>query len=198
MSRLIESIKLLDGKFHNLFYHEQRMKIALWELFGIDRPADLTSYLMSHDYPRKGLYKCRVLYDEARWNVMFTAYEPRTIRRVKVVEDEEISYEHKFEDRSGIDRLFNKRGACDDVLIVRKGKVTDCSFSNVAFRKGAAWFTPAVPLLNGTTRQRLIHERKILPREILKEEISSFETFRLMNAMLEFDSPEIEVSDIVF
>ncbi|HET9487300.1 MAG TPA: aminotransferase class IV [Chryseosolibacter sp.] len=199
MSRLIESIKLLDGKFYNLFYHEQRMKRSLQALFGDHRKIDLEKFLRDTDYPRHGLYKCRIVYDANFSEASFSPYEAKRVERVKVVEDDDISYEFKFLDRSAINRLFDLRGDCDDVLIVRKGMVTDCSFSNVVFKSdGGVWYTPRSPLLEGTMRRNLLDQNRIQVREIQKRDIRSFDTFKIINAMLEFDSPEIEVSNIVF
>jgi len=198
MSRLIESIKLLDGKFYNLFYHEQRMKHALKVLFGNDREVALEKSLLEQEHPSRGLHKCRIVYDDMLSETTFSPYEPKKISQVKIVEDDDISYDFKYLDRGPINRLFEDRGDCDDVLIIRKGRVTDCSFSNIVFRKGLRWFTPVSPLLKGTMRQNLLEKNKIEPREILKSDVRSFDTFKIINAMLEFDSPEIDVSEIVF
>jgi 4-amino-4-deoxychorismate lyase len=198
MSRLIESIKLLDGEFFNLSYHQQRMRRSIDLLYGIDYTFDIEKYLEGVPHPRKGLYKCRIVYDDVTMETGFSAYEPRKIRRIKIVEDNDISYACKLLDRHHIDRLFHQRGDCDDVLIVKEGRITDCSFSNIVFRKGHEWVTPSTPLLQGTMRQKLIAENKIVAREIRPQDIRSFETFTIINAMLEFSSPEIEVSEIVF
>jgi 4-amino-4-deoxychorismate lyase len=149
-------------------------------------------------HPQRGLFKCRIVYDELLNDVEFVPYEPKQIRKLKVVEDNEITYEFKFADRSRINGLFELRGTCDDILIVRNDQATDCSFSNIVFRKGSTWVTPQGPLLKGTMRQKLLDNHLITERVILKRDISSFETYKIINAMLEFDSPEIEVSNIVF
>lgn len=198
MSRLVESIKFQDGKHYNLPYHEERMARSLCSLYGVDRRIDLSVYLDQHPRPDKGLYKCRLTYDHRSHEVTYVPYEPKSIKRVKAVIDDDISYAFKFQDRQSIDRLFQRRGDCDDVLIVKNGMVTDCSFSNIVFWNGEAWFTPSTPLLKGTMRQKLIDEKKIACREIRAQDIRSFQTFRIINAMLEFSSAEIEVSEIVF
>jgi 4-amino-4-deoxychorismate lyase len=197
MSLLIESIKLLDGQFHNLDYHERRMRHALQVLRGTNN-VSLEKLLAGHLHPVKGLFKCRVVYDEVSSQIEFVPYKPKHIVKLKIVEGNGISYEFKFADRSGINRLFNLRGPCDDILIVRNEEVTDCSFSNVVFRTGSEWVTPAAPLLKGTMRQKLLDKHLISERVILRRDIPSFETYKIINAMLEFDSPEIEVSNIVF
>lgn len=198
MSLLIESIRLHDGHFSNLFYHEQRMAHALRLLFGVNEPVELETFLRMGTYPQQGLYKCRVIYDARSRQTEYVAYEAREIRKIKVIEDNEISYSFKYRNRDAINRVFDRRGKCDDVLIVKSGKVTDCSYSNIVFRMGNEWITPSTPLLEGTMRQQLIDDNKIQVREIEKRDIRSFASFKLINAMLGFDSPEIDVSNIVF
>ena len=198
MSLLIESIKLLDGKFHNLFYHEQRMLRSLHMLCGTNEDFQLEKFLTQIEYPKQGLYKCRIVYDDNSKETTFIPYEPKTIKRLKIVEHDRISYEFKFVNRKSINRLFDLRQECDDILIIKRGMVTDCSYSNIVFRKGKSWCTPWSALLKGTMRQNLIDKNYIQQEEISKKDIRSFDTFKIINAMLEFDSPEIEVSNIVF
>lgn len=198
MSRLIESIKLLDGKFYNLDYHEERMERSLYALFKVSRSPDIQQLINGQDVPATGLYKCRIIYDSTSWQVAFEPYQPRTIRRVKIVEDNGISYLFKFSDRRQLNRLFELRGDSDDVMIIKDEKVTDCSFSNVVFKDADGWHTPDSPLLKGTMREKLIREGKVKVREIRRDDIRSFDSFRMINAMLEFDAPDIDVSQIVF
>lgn len=198
MSLLIETIKLLDGKFYNLSYHEQRMTRSLGSLFNRKEPVILDKLLRQTLFPSQGLYKCRLLYDDELTDIQYTPYEPRKVNRIKVVEDDSISYSFKYADRAAINRLFELRGNCDDVLIIRRGLVTDCSYANIVFREANQWFTPAPPLLEGTMRQQLLDKNMITAREIRKDDIRSFDTCRIINAMLEFDSPDIDVSNIVF
>jgi 4-amino-4-deoxychorismate lyase len=198
MSLLIESIKLLDGKFCNLFYHEQRMIRSLQQVCGIDEDLNLEYFLSELDVPTSGLFKCRILYDETTKDVEFIPYQQKKIERIKVVEHDRISYEYKFRDRRVIDKLFELRDDCDDILIVKKGNITDSSYSNIVFRRGKNWYTPWSALLKGTMRQNLIDNNKIFQEQIELEDIESFKSFKLINAMLEFDGPEIDVSNIVF
>jgi 4-amino-4-deoxychorismate lyase len=88
------------------------------------------------------------------------------------------------------------RQECDDILIVKRGHVTDCSFSNIIFRRGNHWYTPWSALLKGTQRQRLIEENKLIEEEIRLKDIRSFDTFKLINAMLEDSGAELPVSNI--
>ena len=198
MSLLIESIKLLDGQFHNLFYHEQRMNRALKMLCGVHDHFDLEEFLQQVEKPRHGLFKCRLVYDDQSREVEFVPYEAKVIQNLRIVEHDRISYEFKFKDRKLINRLFELRKECDDILIVKKGYVTDSSYANIVFRHGKKWLTPWSALLKGTMRAKLLERNEISEQEIRVEDIKSFKSFKLINAMLEFDAPEIEVSNIVF
>lgn len=197
MSLLIESIKLIDGKFCNLFYHEQRMIRSLKQLCGIDQDINLEEFLGEVEFPAKGLFKCRIVYDEISKDIEFIPYQPKTINTLRVIEHDRISYEFKFVDRKTINRLFELRKDCDDILIVKRGFVTDASYSNIIFKRGNNWYTPWSALLKGTMRQNLIENNKIYEEEISVKEIKTFKSFKLINAMLEFEGPEIDVSNIV-
>lgn len=198
MSLLIESIKLLDGQFHNLVLHELRMKDSLEDLCGVDESFDLEKFLHETEFPKKGLYKCRIVYDDANKVVEYIPYVSRMINTLKIVEDNKISYEYKFKDRSEIGALFDRRGDCDDILIVKDGNITDSSIYNIVFKRKDIWVTPWSALLLGTMRQSLIQQNIIREEEITKDDIHTFESFKLINAMVGFDGPELNISNIIF
>ena len=197
MSLLIESIKLIDGNFQNLFYHEQRMVRSLHMLCGTHEDLNLEQFLSSLNYPKSGLFKCRIVYDDSSREVEFLPYATKTVNTLKIVEHDRISYEFKYTDRKTIDKLYSLKKECDDILIVKRGQVTDSSYSNIIFRRGNRWYTPWSALLKGTQRQKLIEENKLLEEEITLKDIRSFDTFKLINAMLEFSAPELPISNIV-
>ncbi len=197
MSLLLESIKLLDGNYCNLFYHEQRMNRSMKELCGQQEFFELETFLSHIDAPSTGLYKCRIVYDENSREVEFLPYEPKPISTIRVVEHDRINYDFKYQDRKTINKLFELRKDCDDVLIVKRGYVTDTSYCNIVFRKGRRWLTPWSALLKGTQRQKLLERNLIFEEDIRVEDIASFDSFKLINAMLEFDGPEIPVSNII-
>ncbi|HYG01629.1 MAG TPA: aminotransferase class IV [Chryseosolibacter sp.] len=197
MSLLLESIRLEDGKFENLFHHEQRMHRSLQMLCGDNEHFDLEKFLSDLNVPQVGLYKCRIVYDDRTKEVEFLPYVWKNVTTLRLVEHDRVSYEFKFNDRRQIDRLFQLRKECDDILIVKRGIVTDSSFANIAFRRENKWYTPWSPLLKGTYRQKLIDQNLLVPEEIRRQDIYSFDTFRLLNAMWRFDGPELSVSNIV-
>ena len=197
MFRLIETIRLYNGQFNNLSYHEQRMHRAMKQIFGVDQKIELEEVLGAYSKPASGLYKCRLLYNNKMHQVEFISYAVRSAHWLKIVHDDAISYEHKFEDRHEIENDFKKRGNCDDVLIIKKDRVTDTSQANIVFRTKNEWITPSSFLLPGTMRQSLLDRKTIVEREIHIDELSGFESFKLVNAMLMFDSPERSIENIV-
>lgn len=198
MSLLIESIKLLDGTFYNLSHHEQRMNRSLKSLCGVHDHVDLEILLSKVDVPTQGLFKCRIVYDDTSREIEFQPYQYKKIKSLRVVEHDRIHYEFKYTDRKLINRLYELRKDCDDILIVRRGFVTDSSYSNIVFRKNNHWVTPWSALLKGTQRQKLLDQNIIQEDDIRLEDISTFQSFKLINAMFEFDGDEIDVSNIVF
>ena len=197
MFRLIETIRLHDGKFNNLSYHEQRMHRAMKEIFGVDQKVNLEELLGSYSKPVSGLYKCRLVYNNKGQEVEFISYTVRPAHWLKIVHDDTISYDHKFEDRKEIENNFMKRSNCDDVLIIKKGKVTDTSQANIVFRRRNEWITPVSFLLPGTMRQSLLDSKTIVEEEIRVDELSGFNSFKLVNAMLMFDAPERSIENIL-
>lgn len=197
MSRLIESIRLEDGRFHRLQFHQKRVDRSALELFQTKDSINLSEILKTQKFPKVGLFKCRIIYDIALASVEFIPYTPKPSKSLKVVHESNIDYSFKFEDRSSIENLFDQRQYCDDVLIVKNGFVTDASYSNIVFFDGSRWITPKTPLLSGTMRQCLLDAAEIKEEIITIQDIPSFKSFRLINAMHGFDGPEIEVSKIV-
>lgn len=197
MSLLIETIRLSDGIFNNLPYHEARMKRAWMELFGQSSSWSLTQILSKQEFPKTGLFKCRVTYDMKWKGVECIPYQSRDVQTLKLVYDDTIKYSHKFKDRKNLDRLFVQRGECDDVLIVRDGLVTDTSYANILLKKDGRWFTPASCLLPGTMRQCLIERQGVVEREIKPIDLHRYECFKLVNSMLMDAGREVPVNNIL-
>ncbi len=196
MSLLIETIRVYNGAMSNLAFHEARMRQACGEVLGMKVPWDLGMQLTKTPIPPKGLFKCRVVYDEDSVSFSFLPYEPRPVSSLKIIHDNSIGYEHKFADRSRLDAHFQNRGSCDDILVIKDGKVTDSSNANIVFIQGAKWFTPKNCLLNGTMRQSLILTGRLHECEIGVGDVSKFESFKLINAMIQDQSPVVPTNQI--
>lgn len=197
MFRLLESIRLQNGSFHRLNYHQQRMDRSVKELSGQKNAISLFDNLKKYNPPKTGLFKARIVYSDKLESVKFIPYEIKPVNSLRVVYDQEIDYVHKYHNRNNLHALLAQRQYCDDILIVKNGFVTDSSYSNIIFYDGVNWITPADPLLKGTMRQFLLDTAEIKAAPVTIQDIPSFKKFRLINSMLAFDGPEIDVSKIV-
>lgn len=113
-------------------------------------------------------------------------YRPRIIKSLKIVYDDTIDYSFKYAERNELDRLFSQREKADDVLIVKNGLMTDTSIANVAFYIDGQWKTPLSPLLEGTTRARLIADGTIVCADINVDQALRASRLALFNAMIGF------------
>ncbi|WP_457595891.1 aminotransferase class IV family protein [Hydrogenimonas sp.] len=180
---LIETIRIQNGSIMHLGHHQARLERSQRALFDDFEAIDLRRHLRPP--ASEGLFKCRVLYGPDLLDIAYEPYRPRRVRTLRLVESE-LDYSHKYSDREALDALFARRGDADEVLIVKRGLVTDTSIANVAFLKKGRWYTPRTPLLAGTTRSRLLQSGFLTPREIPVEELGEFEAIALLNAMIGF------------
>ena len=90
----------------------------------------------------------------------------RPVHSLQLVYSDDIDYTYKSTDREALNRLFACRGERDDILIVRRGLLTDTSIANIALFDGKDWFTPKLPLLRGTCRTALIDNGIIKRKKI--------------------------------
>ena len=82
--------------------------------------------------------------------------------------------------------LLSAHSDVDEILIEKDGYLTDTSIANIAFYDGEQWVTPAIPLLKGTMRQKLLDEGFLQTRNIKKEELTHYTQVALTNAMIGF------------
>ncbi len=183
ISEFLETVKSLDGVVYNLKYHQSRYESVL-KSFNILEYKNLKDYI---NPPMHGLYRCRLVYDKSKIDVEYIKYKMRNIKTLKLVYDDDIEYDKKSTSRQNLNKLFEQKDSCDDILIVKNSLLTDTSIANVALFDGKRWFTPKNPLLEGTTRKRLLDEGKIYELEIGVDDICNFEKIALLNAMIDFD-----------
>jgi len=197
--KLIESIRVEDGEYANINYHQSRMEQSCAEL-GIAYTSLLLQEFLNHiNCPKEGLWKCRVGYSTRIEKIEFKAYRIKEVNSLKVVHDNSIEYSHKFEERSRLTSLYKQRGDSDDIIIVKNGMVTDSYYGNLLFLKAGVWYTPNTFLLPGTMRQRLIDLGKVVERDIRLEDIAGYEKVKIVNAMLDFElGPELEIGEVQF
>lgn len=183
-SEFFETIKIEDGAIFHLEYHQRRYESVL-RAHGLKNFQPLEQFI---EAPAKGLYRCKVIYNVAdeKIETLYFPYTAGTITTLKLVYDDHIEYSYKSTDRSALENLFEQREKSDEILIVKNGLLTDTSKANIALLQDKKWWTPKRPLLAGTTRQRLLEEKKIFETDITVDALKNFEKFSLMNAMIDF------------
>ena len=197
MFRLIESIKVINGQFENIYFHNLRFNNARAALWNIKSELDLADAVAIPHVLDNGLYKCRILYAEEIEKVEFIPYQFPVIRSLKIINDDDIIYNYKYEDRKQIASLFEMRQDCDDILIVKNGFLTDTSFCNVVLYDGEKYYTPSTALLNGTKRQKLLAEKKVIEKIIKVDDLHNFQCIYLVNAMIDLeDEVCIEIKNV--
>lgn len=158
---------------------------------GISEYQNLQNHL---NPPSIGLYRCRLTYNENQIDISYHTYTKRNISSLKVIHADDLEYSKKSVDRSELDRLYTLRENCEDILIVKNGFVTDTSIANIAFFKDGVWYTPTIPLLKGTTRERLLDNGSLVLKDIDIKELKDYTKIALLNAMIDFDI----ITDIVY
>ncbi len=182
----LETIRAVDGEVFHISFHQERYESVL-KKFGVQDVKNLKQFIKP---PEIGLYRCRLTYDLSKAqqiDVTYHEYKKRDISSLKLVYDDEIEYALKSTCRERLDALYDQRGECDDVLIVKNSLITDTTIANIAFYDSNRWVTPALPLLKGTTRERLLRDEKIFEEEITIKDLKKFSKIAIMNAMIDFD-----------
>ncbi|MBE9518945.1 MAG: aminotransferase class IV, partial [Bacteroidetes bacterium] len=129
--------------------------------------------------------------------IEFEPYQAQKVRSLKMVYSDSIDYRFKYADRSELEILFQQRGDCDDILVVKKACVSDSFYANVVFWDGLAWVTPDTPLLPGTMRASLLADGLIQESRITPEDLHRYQKLKLINAMNDLrNAPEIPLESI--
>lgn len=198
-SKLLETIKCKDGKFYNLEFHQARFDLARKTYWECPEKIALKEILVAPDDCKTGLYRCRVIYSCKIEKVEFIPHQIRKIQSLKLVYYNDIDYNYKYADREKLTSLFDMRGNCDDILIIKNGLVTDSFTANPIFFDGIQWWTPDTPLLPGTQRASMISDGKIKVCRITVDGLSKYQSVGLINAMQDFEvMPVIAISNIKF
>jgi len=182
LSYLLETIKIEDGQVYNLSYHQARCDKSRATLFGTKEKLDLSSII---EAPKKGLFRCRIVYDKKLHKVEYIPYKAKEIASLTIVHSD-LLYNHKYANRDALNSLLNLHKETDDILIIKNGYITDTSIANIAFFDGKQWITPKTPLLEGTMRAKLLDECFLIVKDIKKASLKHYSHVALMNAMIGF------------
>lgn len=184
---LFETLAIENGNIQRIEFHQQRYENSLrtfygknYQVFDLNKIIQIQTALGATQ--QATLIRCRIDYDQHSYQVQYFPYQRKSYRTFQPVFCDHIDYQLKFADRALLNTLLQQKGECDEIMIIKQGKVTDCSIGNLIFRQGQQWFTPQTPLLAGTQRAYLLAQGKIQPRDILWQELDQFEEIRLINA----------------
>ena len=187
MYQFIESIKIENGQAFLLNLHQQRI-YQTFANFHHKCIINLHALLSSLQPPQKGLYKWRIIYNlNGDFEYQFVPYSFTEIKDFELVDNNEINYSFKYFDRTHLDTM-KKQSLAQEIIIVKKGFITDTTFSHLIFLKNGIWHTPKTFLLNGVQRLNLIHLGIIQETEINLEKLKEFSHFQIINAMNDFNS----------
>lgn len=203
----VETMAFQAGNFPLLAYHEARLQRTQQAHFPRAAPialrealtAQVAQWRIQAAFAERQYYKCRVVYG-ARGieTIALTPYAPHPIESLRLVDAPSgLDYTHKSTDRTALEALYAQRGACDDVLMVRDGWLTDSFYCNVALEQGGKWYTPMRPLLAGVRRASLLEGGVIMPREIHVTDCADFSAIRLFNALLPWEvAPTLPIGHV--
>lgn len=206
MPRFIDTIKLEDGNYKLIDYHNRRINNTINHFFGINPEINLKMFLPEVDEYKIGIYKCRLVYSKHIENIEIIPYVKRTIKKLKVIDLDivhlpakckSLDYEFKYEDRTCINSFLKGLDDITDILIIKNGLITDTSLSNVILFDGEKWTTPNTYLLNGVKRRYLLDKNGIEERKVSIHDLQYFQKISLINAMLEPKDIEIDICNII-
>lgn len=177
--KYFETIKCEDFEVFNLDYHQKRVANTI----GLN--INLQEYINPIS---EELLRCKLIYDEnGVVDVLYFPYKKREIKSFKIIFDNEIEYSKKYLNRAKLDELYEKRDDCDEVIIINNEIVTDTTIANIAIFYENSWITSKNCLLDGTTRARLLEEKKMFEKDITLDMLKNASKVALMNAMIGFD-----------
>ncbi len=180
-----ETIRFHQGEHFLVEYHDERMNRTRLNLFRSKNDLNLNALLLN---PPKSLdiFRCKVVYTDKIISIEYFPYVLRKHSLIELIEANEFSYNYKLLDRSFFDRNVGKSPA-DDVLFVKNGFLTDCSYSNIVLWNGKKWLTPDSCLLPGVKRRFLLEKGIIHTARIHWTEIGNFTKMAFINAMRDFE-----------
>lgn len=192
MYQFIETLQIKKGVVCNIDYHNERMNATRATVLKNSKPLNLRDYLC---YEGDEEYiKCRIVYSNTIEEITYTPYQIRPVHTLRILHQNAIEYSYKSTNRENINALFAQKGTCDDILIVKNGKITDTSIANVALFDKAGWYTPKHPLLKGTKRAELLDKGIVHEKDIQIAHLFNYSHIALFNAMIDFGKIIIDIT----
>lgn len=199
MFQLIESIRIENKQLNHIDLHNARFNKAAKAIFKTSKIVNLEDFISIPENISNQRYKCRISFDGENFATEITPYVQRSIKTIKLVEMNEVEYSFKTNQRELLNKAYELRGDCDDIIITKNELLTDAWAANIILFNGERWYTPDCPLLEGTQRQYLLNSGKIISKKISKHNLKEFQSIKLINAMIDFERADtIEISNLYY
>lgn len=174
-----ETVKCEDYEVFNLTYHNKRIAKTIAKNF------DLSEYITPLN---EKLLRCKIVYNSDEIiDIKYFEYRKKEIKNFKIIKNDKIEYSKKYLNRDSLNKLFEQKESCDEIMIFKNSLLTDTSIANIAIYYDNSWITPKKPLLNGTTRQRYINSGFLKEADITLKMLKESKKIALLNAMIDFD-----------
>ncbi|WP_263833275.1 aminotransferase class IV [Sulfurospirillum oryzae] len=175
-----ETLKAVDGEIEHLSFHQARFDKTRKELYGTTHKISLAELLTP---PKELTCRVRVEYDTEILKVEYLPYTPRVIQTFTLIEAD-VAYAYKYCNREALNKHL--QSDVDDVIFTCKGMLQDTSIANIALLIDGEWKTPSHPLLEGTTRARLLASGFLKCDHLDTKSLQKSEKFAIMNALIGF------------
>lgn len=196
MCQFIETMCVEQGRIINLDYHLERIKNTRKHFWNTEKTVS-TDQLLALAATQNCRAKLRFTYDKENiYDLSCTPYKTRKIKRLKLLESNDIEYNYKSVDRTALNLLKVQTEPTDEIIIVKQNCLTDTSYTNIALFDGSQWITPSTPLLKGTRRAQLLDAGRLIEREVLATDLKSFQSISLINAMMDLEELVLSISSI--
>lgn len=174
-----ETVKCENYEVFNLAYHNKRIAKTIAKNF------DLSEYITPLN---EKLLRCKIVYNSDEIiDIKYFEYKKKDIKKFKIIKNDKIEYSKKYLNRDSLNKLFEQKESCDEIMIFKNSLLTDTSIANIAIYYDNSWITPKKPLLNGTTRQRYINSGFLKEADITLKMLKESKKIALLNAMIDFD-----------
>jgi len=180
ISPCIETLLCHEGMVLNTAWHQARFDKTRRELYGDTSVLPLGAQL---HLPTTGTHRVRITYTHHILKSEVFPCVARLFETFSVVEAD-IDYGYKYANREALNALIPK--GVDDVIFTCKKELQDTTIANIALLIDGQWFTPHKPLLEGTTRARLLASGMLKTAILTTQSLQKAQKFAIMNALLGF------------
>lgn len=188
-----ETIKIKNGKIQHIAWHQKRIEETCEAFYSKKNRWNLSELIPPLPLESNEIYKFNFYYNASDFDTQLSIYKKKKIQNFIYLQTD-----YKYPYKSCNRQFFNDLSKTEtEYIFTQSGNITDTTYSNLAFFDGDKWWTPDSCLLNGTTRQRLIHENQLRVKSIKRKDLNEFKKFCLINAMLDLDELSFEINFIL-